>query len=68
MDELKPRSHWRENGCLREKDKHFNDRIAKSGIFENDGLTIGEQKNAIEKLYTLLLTEFCDMLRIAQFC
>ena len=36
--------------------------IGKSGIFENNGLTIGEQKNAIEKFYTLLLTEFCDMI------
>ena len=35
--------------------------IAKSGIFENNGLTMGEQKNAIEKFYTLLLTEFRDM-------
>ena len=35
--------------------------IAKSGIIENNGLTIGEQKNAIEKFYTLLLTEYRDM-------
>ena len=35
--------------------------IAKSGIFENIGLTIGEQENAIQKFYTLLLTEFPDM-------
>ena len=38
--------------------------IAKLGIFENNGLTIGEQKNAIEKFYTLLLTEFRDMLEM----
>ena len=35
--------------------------ITKLGIFKNNGLTIGEQKNAIEKFYTLLLTEFRDM-------
>ena len=32
--------------------------IAKSAIIENNSLTIGEQKNAIENFYNLLLTEF----------
>ena len=32
--------------------------IAKSVIFENNRLTMGEQKNAILNFYNLLLTEF----------
>ena len=34
---------------------------AKSAIHENNGLTIGEQKNGIRNFYNLLLTEFRDM-------
>ena len=30
-------------------------------IYENNGLTIGEQKNAIQNCYNPLLTEFCDV-------
>ena len=30
-------------------------------IHENNGLTIGEQKNAIQNFYNPLLTEFRDM-------
>ena len=33
-------------------------RIAKLVIFENNRLTIGEQKNAIQNFYNPLLTEF----------
>ena len=32
--------------------------IAKTAIFDNNRLTIGEQKNAIENVYKLLLIEF----------
>ena len=35
---------------------------SKSVIFENNGLTIGEQKNAIKNFYNLLLTDFRHML------
>ena len=35
--------------------------IAKSAIVENNSLTMGEQKNAIENFYYLLLTEFRHM-------
>ena len=31
-------------------------------MHENNGLTIGEQKNAIQNFYNPLLTEFRDML------
>ena len=34
---------------------------AEIGIFENNRLAIGEQKNAIENFYALLLTEFRHM-------
>ena len=37
--------------------------IAKSAIFENNRLTIGQQKNAIQNFYNLLLTEFRLMRR-----
>ena len=36
--------------------------IAKSVIFENNRLTIGEQKNAIQNFYNLLLIEFRVMM------
>ena len=39
--------------------QHFH--IAKLVIFENNGLTIGEQKNAIQNFYNPLLTEFRHM-------
>ena len=35
--------------------------IAKLAIFENNRLTIGEQKNAIQNMYNQMLTEFCLM-------
>ena len=34
---------------------------AKLAIHENNRLTMGEQKNAIQNVYTLLLTEFRHM-------
>ena len=38
--------------------------MTKLAIFENNRLTIGEQKNAIQNFYNLLLTEFRDMTSI----
>ena len=35
---------------------------AKQAIHENNGLTIGEQKNTIQNFYNPLLTEFYDMI------
>ena len=37
------------------------DHIAKSAIVEYNSLTVGEQKNAIQNFYNLLLTEFHHM-------
>ena len=42
--------------------------IAKLAIFKNNRLTIGEQKNAIQNFYNLLLTEFRLMDKVGNPC
>ena len=52
FQKIKIHEKFNKSVFFRSQQKH----IVKSGIFENNGLTIGEKKNAIEKFYTLLLT------------
>ena len=62
-DTLEDQGHWWE-GRRTQESSPFALLVhnAKKAIHENNGLSIGEQKNAIQNLYNPLLTEFLDML------